>query len=140
MSAMYFKDKAHQKAYETLIKAEQVNDIKYCSAVYALAAIGEHTKQYIRQGEIDFPALFETAEVWSPSEKALLKLAASLFNASIYPVKVDDVFRNLDKENFQAAIQAIKIRYLGESQKAENNKQEQRVCSCTYSDFWEKMK
>jgi hypothetical protein len=61
---------------------------------------------------IDFPALFTTAEVWSSGEKALLKLAASLFSAGTWPANIQEIFYNLDVENTQVAFQALKIRYL----------------------------
>ena len=112
---MYFKNDEHQKLFTFLKqKAGQGNNCEYTAAIYTLAALGKSASviKYVLLGEIKFPALFKVAKVWSSSEKALLKLAASLFNASSWPVPVGDVFYHLDSNNSRVAIEAIKIRYL----------------------------
>ena len=109
---MYFKSKEHQEFFKSLImRAGQDNDVEYSAALYVLAAIGKEVSKYVLLGEIKFPALFRIAKVWSSSEKALLKLSATLFNAGTWSAKIGDVFYHLDNENSKVAIEAIKIRY-----------------------------
>ncbi len=99
--------------YNSLVKkAGQGSDPEYTAAIYTLSAIGKDVREYIRPGEIEYPALFKVASVWSSGERALLKLSATLFNANMWPVNLDNIFYHLDADNCQVAIQAIKIRYL----------------------------
>jgi hypothetical protein len=58
---------------------------------------------------IEFEKLKQVSRAWSSSEKALLKLAATLFNEQ---AKVRDVFHHLDEDNCRVALQALEIRYL----------------------------
>ncbi len=111
---MYFKTVEHQKMFNSLLKkAGQGNDLEYTAAIYTLSAIGKDVREYILSGEIKYPALFKVASVWSSGEKALLRLSATLFNASTWSVNIDDIFHHLDADNCRVAIQAIEIRYLG---------------------------
>lgn len=111
---MYFKNEAHKDRFHRLIaQAGQENNREYTAALYTIAALGKRVDKYIgKGGGICFPDLFEDAEVWSSSERALLKLAGVLFGASMYSVAVDDVFWHLDEHNCQVALQALEIRYL----------------------------
>lgn len=112
---MKFKNKEHQDLFNVLVeKAGQgVGDPEYSSAIYVLSAIGKNVSKYVLAGEIKFPALFKAAKVWSSGEKALLRLAATLFNAGTYPVTINDVFYHLDDENQLVAIRGLAIRYMG---------------------------
>jgi hypothetical protein len=111
---MYFKTSEHQNLFNKLVrKANQEHNSEYTAAIYTLAAIGKGVSNFVQVGGgIKFPALFKAAEAWSSGEKALLRLAATLFSAGTWPVAVDDVFYNLDQNNCRVAIQAIEIRYL----------------------------
>ena len=114
MKQMKFKSKAHQDLFNVLVeKAGQGGDPEYSAAIYVLSAIGKEVSKYVLSGEIKFPALFKAAEVWSSGEKALLRLAATLFNAGTWPVAVDDVFYHLDGENQLVAVRGLAIRYMG---------------------------
>ncbi|MDD3057137.1 MAG: hypothetical protein PHO72_02400 [Sphaerochaeta sp.] len=109
----YFKNNDHRDQFLILkAKAGQGNDCEYCSAIYVLAALGKSVEKHVQLGGIKFLALFKDAEVWSSSEKALVKLAAALFNADAWPVTIEDVFYSLDEENIRVALQALEIRYL----------------------------
>jgi len=109
---VYFKSKEHEKSFNGLvIRAGQGNDSEYTAAVYVLSALGKRIEKYVLPGEIKYPALFRVAKVWSSSEKALLKLSATLFNAGAWSAKIGDTFHHLDAENREVAIEAIKIRY-----------------------------
>ena len=110
---MYYKNDEHQKrALAMKSKAGQGNDCEYCSAIYVLAALDKSVEKHVQLGGIKFLGLFKDAEVWSSSERSLLRLAATLFNASTWPVSVEDVFYSLDEENTRVALQALEIRYL----------------------------
>jgi hypothetical protein len=111
---MYFKTVEHQKMFNSLLKkAGQGNDLEYTAAIYTLSAIGKDVREYILSGEIKYPAIFKEAEVWSSGEKALLRLSAALFNASLWKANLGDIFHHLDADNCRVAIQAIEIRYIG---------------------------
>ena len=110
---MYFKNDAHQKQALTMKnKAGQGDDCEYTAALYVLAALGKPIEKYVQPGAIEFKKLIQASKAWSTSEKALIKLAATLFNSSVWSVKVSDVFRHLDEENTRVALQGLEIRYL----------------------------
>jgi len=52
----------------------------------------------------------KAAGPWSSSEKALLRLAAALFNSS-WKADINDVFWSLDHDNVNLALEALKIRF-----------------------------
>lgn len=110
---LYFKDLKHQRCHSELLKKADKDNKQVLAAVYALAATGkEKVKEYIQNDRIDFDSLFEDAELWSSSEKALIKLAATLYNSSTWPVTIGDVFYPLDTQNIQVVLDALKMRYL----------------------------
>jgi hypothetical protein len=111
---MYYKSNEHKELFLSLKeKAGQGKDCEYDSALYVLAALEKHVEEYVSKGGgIKFPQLFEDAEVWSSSERALLRLAGVLFGAGVVSVTVEDVFWHLDEENCRVALQALEIRYL----------------------------
>ena len=111
----YFKNNDHRDQFLALKqKAGQGKDCEYDSALYVLAALEKHVEEYVSKGGgIKFPQLFEDAEVWSSSERALLRLAGVLFGFGAgVSVTVEDVFWHLDEENCRVALQALEIRYL----------------------------
>lgn len=110
---MYFKSDEHKKLFLALKdKAGQGDDCEYTAALYVLAALGKPIEKYVQPGAIEFKKLKQVSRAWSSSEKALIKLAATLFNSSVWSVKVSDVFRHLDEENTRVALQGLEIRYL----------------------------
>lgn len=110
---MYYKNDEHQKrALAMKNKAGQGSDCEYCSAIYVLAALDKPVEDYIQPGVIAIRALKKDSAVWSSSEKALVKLAISLFGAGAHSARIDEVFWSLDEENTRVALQALEIRYL----------------------------
>jgi hypothetical protein len=110
---LWFKSDKHRQLFVGLDeKMNSPKEMDALSCIYVLAAIGKPTaKDYIDEtGMIYFEELLKDAEVWSSSEKALLKLAAHLFN-SIWPANIDEVFYNLDYSNKRIALKAIQMRY-----------------------------
>ncbi|WP_288959428.1 hypothetical protein [uncultured Aminobacterium sp.] len=112
---MYFKNDndEHKDLFLTLKeKAGQGDDCEYTAALYVIAAIGKPIRASILKSGINFSEWFKEAEIWSSSERSLLRLAATLFNASTWPVTIEDVFYSLDEDNVRVALQALEIRYL----------------------------
>lgn len=112
---MKFKNEQHQKLFNRLlakIGTWATKDREYCSAFYALAATEkQNVLRYIEHEGIDFDQLLKDSEPWSSGERALVKLAATLFNSQGFPLTVQEVFYSLDRENIQAAMEAMVIRY-----------------------------
>jgi len=82
------------------------------ASLYVLAAIEkEGLPKYVSEGSIDFASLLETSGSWSSGEKALVKLAANLFNGLAWPVSIDEVFSAPDADNFRVAVEALALRY-----------------------------
>jgi hypothetical protein len=110
---MYFRDDRHRDIFLALRqKAGVGKDCEYDSALYVLSALGKPIEKYVQPGAIEFKKLKQVSRAWSSSEKALLKLAATLFNDSTWQAKVGDVFHHLDEDNCRVALQALEIRYL----------------------------
>lgn len=109
---MFFKDARHREAYRELaakVGAEGGREAR--AAVYVLAAVEKDLGGYVSPARIDFSSLLEVSGSWSSGERALVKLAATLFNAAAWPVVVDEVFSALDAENFRLAVEALTLRY-----------------------------
>lgn len=110
---MYFKSDKHKELFLALkAKAGQGIDCEYTAALYVLSAVGKPVEQYVHPGVIEVRKLKQASAAWSSSEKALLKLAATLFNDSTWQAKVGDVFHHLDEDNARIALQGLEIRYL----------------------------
>ena len=110
---MYFKSDIHRNRFLVLKKkAGQGNDCEYAAAIYVLSAMGKPVEKYVQPGDINFSRMFRETHVWSSSERALTRLAATLHNAAVWPIAIYDVFYSLDEENTRVALQALEIRYL----------------------------
>ena len=109
---MWFKSEEHSKSYADLkSRARTAGDVEYLAALYVLGAIGKNVSEYVYPGGIRFKRLAEDSASWSSGEKALIRLAATLFNSLAWPVTVQDVFCHLDRDNARVALEALKIRY-----------------------------
>ena len=110
---MYFKSDDHKKLFLALKqKAGQGDDCEYTAALYVLSTLGKPILKYIQPDGIEFSSLFNDSIAWSSSERALIKLAAALFNAARSPAYIDEVFYSLDEENTRVALQGLELRYL----------------------------
>lgn len=113
-SEIWFKDDDHETSFKEMChKGRFSSGREPISALYVLAAIGkDEIQQHVFPGEIDFPTINKKSVPWSSGERALVKLAATLYNSIVWPVSVfADVFDCLDQNNFKVAIEALKIRY-----------------------------
>lgn len=109
---MHFVSEAHQERYETLSAQVQAgNDREFQSALYVLAAVGKNMQPFVSPGTIHFSKLMKAIKPWSSGEKALVKLAATLYNDTAWPVKIGDVFFSLDSANTKVALEGLRLRY-----------------------------
>lgn len=97
---MWFKRGEHEQAFTELKARARVTGGKnFLAALYVLGATGKSLNKYVFPGEIHFAELTKDAAPWSSGEKALVKLAATLFNSLAWPVTVEDAFYSLDRDN-----------------------------------------
>lgn len=108
---MWFTDSKHEQVYTLLREKAQEEGKEYQAALYILAALQKPVEQFVSPHEIDFGTLLKAAGPWSSGEKALVKLAATLFNGFVWKFSLDNMFYCLDSGNFQIAMEALKIRY-----------------------------
>lgn len=109
---MYFKNADHKSLLdEYQIQANTGNDREYGSALYLLAATGKPLGKYIRKWNIDIRGIVTASSRWSSGEKALVKLAVNVFTDGGYKAQVNEIFRQLDSDNFRAALEGLAIRY-----------------------------
>ena len=83
-------------------------------ALYVLAALrykGEEVRRQLGRGRVAFAVLIEGGAAWSSGEQALLRLAAHLFNHTEYPFPLLACLADLDEQNFEAAVHALRWRF-----------------------------
>lgn len=83
-------------------------------ALYVLAALrykGEEVRRQLGRGRAAFAALLEVSDAWSSGEQALLKLAAHLYNHKEYPFPILTCLADLDAQNFEAVVHALRWRF-----------------------------
>lgn len=83
-------------------------------ALYVLAALGykgEEVRRQLGRGRAAFAALLEASDAWSSGEQALLRLAAHLYNHAEYSFPLLACLADLDEQNFEAAVHALRWRF-----------------------------
>ncbi len=104
----------HLNRFRTLaIKAgARCNEPEYMAALYLLSApvLASRVEGHVEYRQIRFSKLAGVAEPWGGGEKALVKLAAALFN-SCWRADLNEVFGALDSHNRELALVALRIRY-----------------------------
>lgn len=110
---MWFKNPEHERLYIKFLEKAQARrgEREYLAALYVLAVLNKPLEQYISPRQVAFDELNKVAKPWSSGEKALVKLAAALFNSTFWKARVHDVFCSLDSSNCQVALESLKIRY-----------------------------
>ena len=112
MNNITFVSPVHHEKYQALLARSQAyDDREFQAAIYVLTAIPKDIKDYIEPRKIYFSRLMKECKLWSSSEKALVRLAATLYNDSAWPVRVGDVFFHLDQTNTRVALEGLRIRY-----------------------------
>lgn len=112
---MKFADELHRQEFEKLVNKchAQMGEKDIRAAVYLLSSpllSRKRCERFVHACGIRFSELQEKCGAWSSSERGLAKLAASLFNSS-WKADVNDVFWNLDAENVDLALEALRIRF-----------------------------
>lgn len=108
-----FKDDQHRARFQAMWRkaARPVEDLEWRSALYVLSAVEKSgLADCIHDGYIDFDALHKLASSWSTSERALCYLAHELFNGW-GNITISQLFRDLDPEHVQIALEGLKMRY-----------------------------
>ena len=112
---MHFVSEDHRERYQALMAETFAgNDREFQAALYVMTAVDKDFSQFVEFRTVDFPSIMKASRRWSSGEKALIKLAACLFNDTAWPVKIGDVFFHLDYENTRVALEGLRIRYLPE--------------------------
>lgn len=110
-----FKDDQHRARFQAMWRkaARPEEDLEWKSALFVLSSLEkEGLDDCIRDGSIDFDVLYQLANDWSTSEKALCRLAHELYN-SRGNITISQLFRDLDTDNTQVALEALRLRYFG---------------------------
>lgn len=111
---MRFKDGHHKAKFDelTLTALASRRERDYIAALYILSSplLAWRCSKYVECRGIKFIALKRASAPWSSGEKALVKLAAALFNSS-WKCDINDAFYSLDDSNTQLAMEALRIRF-----------------------------
>ncbi len=88
------------------------SEAEYMAALYLLGTplFVHKVEEYVEYRQIRFSKLVCVAESWGSGEKALVRLAAALFN-SCWKADLNEVFGALDAQNIELALMALRIRY-----------------------------
>ncbi|MDK2882737.1 MAG: hypothetical protein PWP58_1073 [Bacillota bacterium] len=117
---MWFRDQKHEMSYKNLVAKHCANEQSsgYLSALYILAALNKNgllETVDVPECGLNFDLLLDAALSWSAGERALLRIAATLYNPYMWPTAIDDVFRHLNQTDFETALQALRLKYGRES-------------------------
>jgi hypothetical protein len=111
---MMFIDIDHQEKFNEFAMKAGITDQEkdWQAALFILSShlLARRCAKYVNRREIGFTELMDEIKPWSSSEKALVKLAASLFN-NYWKIDINDIFWSLDVENTALALEAIRIRF-----------------------------
>lgn len=115
---VYYKSDYHEEQTQTILdkfKQETITqDIEYGSIAYVVGATykAEYLIKTIDEyNTIDIEKLYEVMDVFSSSERSMIRFALQLFNSSIDDIKLSDVMHSLDEDNSKVIKQAIDLRY-----------------------------
>lgn len=127
MTSLRFLSQNHEQAFRDLVylffdgseageTEEDVmrNNREVGPALYVLAVLrykGEEVRRQLGRGRAAFATLLEASAGWSSGEQALLRLAAHLYNHTEYPFPLLTCLADLDEQNFEAAVHALRWRF-----------------------------
>lgn len=114
---MYFATEAHKERFRGIITSTRKVykngniDREYGAALYLLTcmpSVWEKVRSYVSADKIQFDEILEGVHL-STSEHAMVTLAGNLFNLGRTQASPVDLMA-LDNGNFEAAIQALRLR------------------------------
>lgn len=115
---VYFINKNHKSNYQRLLKINGLNKQEFNISAYILASIGimnnnegEITtiEEYYLPNSIDYDALLNKLGS-NPTDRALIKLAANLFDSNNY-ANVNQIFAAMDDIYQAVAYQALLLQF-----------------------------
>ncbi|MBY6278280.1 hypothetical protein [Symbiobacterium thermophilum] len=108
---MEFLSESHQNTFAHLMELNGAPSSRGMAALYLLARFGTRMARYVSPGEIAMDELLEDSKPWSSGERALVQLAAHLLTPWAWPCTVDEALSSLDADNFEVALEALRIAY-----------------------------
>lgn len=108
---MEFLSDSHENTFLDLMALNGSPSSRGMAALYLLALLGSGMARYISPSEIAMDKLLEDSKPWSSGERALVRLAAHLLTPWAWPCTVDEALSSLDANNFDAALEAMRIAY-----------------------------
>ena len=114
---LYFKDRQHKEDSNCFLKvfgkSDFTTDVEYGVLSYVLGAVNKKTDLMLAVDEegIDIEKLYEILDVYSSSERSMVRFGVQCFNASIDDIKLADVVSSLDNENLRVVKTALDLRY-----------------------------
>lgn len=108
---MEFLSEDHRSTFAHLVELNDDPSPRGAAALYLLARFGPRMARYVFPGEIDMDKLLEDSKPWSSGERALVQLAAHLLTPWAWPCTVDEALSSLDADNFEVALEALRIAY-----------------------------
>lgn len=114
---LYFKDQQHEEDSNCFLKAfgksDFTTDVEYGVLSYVLGAVNKKKGLMLAVDEegIDIEKLYGILDVYSSSERSMIRFGVQCFNASIDDIKLADVVSSLDNENLRVVKTALDLRY-----------------------------
>lgn len=114
---LYFKDRQHKEDSNCFLKvfgkSDFTTDVEYGVLSYVLGAVNKKKDLMLAVDEegIDIEKLYEILDVYSSSERSMIRFGVQCFNTSIDDIKLADVVSSLDNENLRVVKTALDLRY-----------------------------
>lgn len=114
---VFFKDETHKQETKSILdelgKLRLFDDIEYGTFAYVVGATGKfkQLKKVFDYDGISIGELYELMDVFSTSEKGMIRFAVQCFSNSMDDITIGEVMRPLDSENKKVIMQAIDMRY-----------------------------
>ena len=119
MEKIYFKSTEHKESSQQFLelfgKEDFLGDVEYGTVAYIFGALSYKFNDLISviddDQSLDVGKLYELIDVYSSSERNMIRFAMQCFNSNIDDICLNDVLYSLDNENALVIKTAIEIRY-----------------------------
>lgn len=115
---MFYKDEVHEEQTMTILQTFGLThleqNVEYGSLAYIIGATykGNYFINYINEnGSIDSNGLLKKIQVFSSSERNMIKFALQCFNNKMNDITLYDTMYSLDNNNRKIIKEAINLRY-----------------------------